>query len=170
MAAEVRKVAKAGDSVGGIVTCVCRNVPAGWGEPVFDKIGARLGAAMLSIPAVKGFEIGSGFGGTRTRGSRNNDMFVRKGDRIGTVTNRSGGIQGGITNGEPLVMRVAFKPAATIATRQKTVDFEGNAVTLEAAGRHDPCVVLRAVPVVEAMAAIVLADAALLNEREAHRR
>ncbi|MEI6972288.1 MAG: chorismate synthase [bacterium] len=161
MADEILRVKKAGDSVGGVVTCVCSGVPAGWGEPVFDKMGAMLGSAMLSIPAVKGFEMGSGFGGARMLGSRNNDMFVKKGGRIGTVTNRSGGVQGGITNGEPLVMRVAFKPTATIARAQKTVDFKGRPVKLEAAGRHDPCVVLRAVPVVEAMAAIVLADAAL---------
>lgn len=162
MAAEIMKVRKAGDSIGGVVTCVCRGVPAGWGEPVFGKIGAMLGAAMLSIPAVKGVEIGSGFGGSRMRGSRHNDLFVRKGNRIGTATNRSGGIQGGITNGEPVVMRIAFKPTATIAMAQKTVSFKGKPVTLEAAGRHDPCVVLRAVPVVEAMAAMVLADAALM--------
>lgn len=162
MAAEIVNVRKACDSVGGVVTCVCSGVPAGCGEPVFDKLGAMLGAAMLSIPAAKGFEIGSGFGGARMRGSKNNDMFIRKGRRIGTVTNRSGGIQGGITNGEPVVFRVAFKPTATIAKPQKTVDLKGRSVTLEATGRHDPCVVLRAVPVVEAMAAIVLADAALL--------
>lgn len=164
MAAEIDRVRKACDSVGGVITCVCSGVPAGLGEPVFDKIGALLGAAMLSIPAVKGFEIGSGFRGSRMLGSKHNDMFVRKGNRIGTVTNRSGGIQGGITNGEPVVMRIAFKPTATIAKAQKTVNFKGKSVTLEATGRHDPCVVLRAVPVVEAMAAMVLADAALMNK------
>lgn len=162
MAAEILRMKRAGDSVGGVVTCVCLGVPAGWGEPVFDKMGALLGAAMLSIPAAKGFEIGSGFAGAAMRGSRHNDLFVRKGARIGTATNRSGGIQGGITNGEPVVMRIAFKPTATISVAQKTVDFKGRPVTLEAAGRHDPCVVLRAVPVVEAMAAMVLADAALM--------
>jgi len=151
----------AGDSVGGIVTCVCRNVPAGWGEPVFDKLEALLAQAMLSLPATKGFEIGSGFAGARLRGSAHNDAFVNKGGRLGTATNRSGGVQGGITNGEPIVFRVAFKPPATIRRPQATVDFDGRPVTLAGAGRHDPCVVPRAVPVVEAMAALVLADAAL---------
>ena len=155
---------KAGDSVGGIVTCVCRNVPAGWGEPVFGKLEAALAQAMLSLPATKGFEIGSGFAGTRLRGSAHNDAFVMKGGRLGTATNRSGGVQGGISNGEPIVFRVAFKPPATIGVAQKTVDFNGKSVTLEAGGRHDPCVVPRAVPIVEAMAALVLADAALIQK------
>lgn len=155
---------KAGDSVGGIVTCVCRNVPAGWGEPVFGKLEAALAQAMLSLPATKGFEIGSGFAGTRLRGSAHNDAFVKKGRRLGTATNRSGGVQGGISNGEPIVFRVAFKPPATIGVAQQTVDFDGKPVTLEAGGRHDPCVVPRAVPIVEAMAALVLADAALIQK------
>jgi chorismate synthase len=151
----------AGDSTGGIVTCVCRNVPAGWGEPVFDKLEAILAQAMLSIPATKGFEIGSGFGGTRLRGSEHNDPFVAKGDRLGTRTNNSGGVQGGISNGEPVWFRVAFKPPATIGLVQETVDFKGQDVLLEAKGRHDPCVVPRAVPIVETMAALVLVDLAL---------
>ncbi len=148
-----------GDSLGGVVTCVCRNIPVGLGEPVFDKIDSLLARGMVSIPSVKGFEIGSGFGGTRMRGSEHNDMFVMKDGRTGTATNRSGGVQGGITNGEPIVFRVAFKPVATIRKAQKTVDVEGNPVVLELEkGRHDPCVLPRAVPVVESMAAAILAD------------
>jgi len=149
------------DSLGGIITCVCRHVPAGLGEPVFDKMEARLAQAMLSIPATKGFEIGSGFAGTRMTGSTHNDPFVKKGDRLGTQTNFSGGVQGGISNGEPIIFRVAFKPPATIGQAQATVDFNGNETTLEARGRHDPCVVPRAVPIVECMAALVIADLAL---------
>ena len=163
---EVIKAAKnEDDSVGGIITCICRNVPAGWGEPVFDKLEAVLGQAMLSIPAVKGFEIGSGFAGTRQRGSEHNDMFVMKGDRLGTATNRSGGILGGISNGEPIVFRAAFKPASTIAREQKSANYEGKIISLSSSGRHDPCVVPRAVPIVESMAAIVLADAALCQQQ-----
>ncbi|MDL2269757.1 chorismate synthase [Desulfosarcina sp. OttesenSCG-928-A07] len=153
------------DSVGGVITCVCRNVPPGWGEPVFDKLEARLAQAMLSIPAAKGFEIGSGFAGARMRGSFHNDLFCLKNDRLGTTTNHSGGIQGGISNGEPIFFRVAFKPTATIGLAQRTVDFDGQPVTLEAKGRHDPCVVPRAVPIVEAMAALVLGDAALQQKK-----
>jgi chorismate synthase len=149
------------DSLGGIITCVCRNVPVGLGEPVFDKLEAQLARAMLSIPATKGFEIGSGFGGTRMRGSAHNDPFVMKGDRLGTLTNRSGGIQGGISNGEPIYFRVAFKPVATIGQDQSTADFDGRPAVLAAKGRHDPCVVPRAVPIVEAMAALVLMDSCL---------
>ena len=150
------------DSVGGVVACVVRGLPAGWGEPVFDKTEALLAGAMLSLPASKGFEIGSGFSGSKIRGSEHNDAFVDRGDgRLGTADNRSGGVQGGITNGEPILFRVAFKPPATIGQPQQTVDYEGNAVTLKAKGRHDPCVVPRAVPIVEAMAALVLADLAL---------
>jgi chorismate synthase len=151
----------AGDSLGGIVTCVCRNVPAGWGEPVFDKLEAKLAHAMMSLPATKAFEIGSGFSGSRRHGSEHNDPFVLKGDRLGTTTNFSGGIQGGISNGEPIVFRVAFKPPATISRAQPTADFSGAPVVLEAKGRHDPCVVPRAIPIVETMAALVLLDAAL---------
>jgi chorismate synthase len=163
MTAEIEKVKAARDSVGGVVACVCRNVPAGWGEPVFGKTEALLAQAMLSIPATKGFEIGSGFAGARMRGSSHNDPFMPKGGRLGTLTNRSGGVQGGITNGEPIVFRVAFKPPATIGQAQATVDFEGIPVTLEAKGRHDPCVVPRAVAIVESMAALVLADLALIQ-------
>ena len=151
-----------GDSLGGVVTCVCLGVPAGWGELVFGKLDAALGGAMLSIPATLGFEIGSGFAGARMRGCQHNDAFVMKEGRLGTVTNRSGGVQGGISNGEPVVFRVAFKPTASIRMPQQTADYDGNPVMLETEGRHDPCVVPRAVPVVEAMAALVLADLALL--------
>ncbi len=152
---------EAGDSLGGVVSCVCRHVPAGWGEPVFDKLEAKLAQAMMSLPATKAFEIGSGFSGTRMRGSAHNDPFVMKGDRLGTSTNNSGGIQGGISNGEPIVFRIAFKPPATISKAQPTVDFDGKPVVLEAKGRHDPCVVPRAIPIVETMAAMVLLDAAM---------
>ena len=159
----VREVLEAKDSTGGILTCVCRNVPVGLGEPLFDKLEARLAQAMLSMPATKGFDIGSGFAGTRLRGSTHNDPFVRRGSGLGTRTNHSGGVQGGISNGEPIVFRVAFKPVATIGLAQETVDFDGEPVTLEAKGRHDPCVVPRAVPIVEAMAALVLIDLALMQ-------
>jgi chorismate synthase len=152
------------DSTGGVVTCVCRGAAPGWGEPCFDKLEALLAHAMLSIPATKGFEIGSGFSGTKLRGSQHNDPFVLKdGKRLGTITNNSGGIQGGISNGEPIVFRVAFKPPATIGRSQNTSDFDGNSSVLNAKGRHDPCVVPRAVPIVEAMAALVLADAAMIQ-------
>ena len=152
---------EAGDSLGGVVTCVCRNVPAGWGEPVFDKLEAKLAQAMMSLPATKAFEIGSGFSGSRMPGSIHNDAFVKKGERLGTLTNYSGGIQGGISNGEPIVFRIAFKPPATISKAQPTVNFDGEDVVLEAKGRHDPCVVPRAIPIVETMAAIVLLDAGM---------
>jgi chorismate synthase len=165
----VAETKEAKDSVGGVVTCVCRGVPAGWGEPVFDKMEAKLAQAMLSIPATKGFEIGSGFAGTRLKGSVHNDPFVAADGRLGTATNNSGGIQGGISNGESILFRVAFKPPATIGLAQDTVDFEGNPVTLEAKGRHDPCVVPRAVPIVEAMAALVLGDLALRQQARPQR-
>lgn len=158
----IRAVKDEKDSLGGVVTAVCRNVPAGWGEPVFDKLEAALAAAMLSIPACRAFEVGSGFAGARMKGSEHNDRFVAREGRLRTATNRGGGIQGGISNGEPIVFRAAFKPAATIGLPQETVDFEGNPVTFAGKGRHDPCVLPRAVPVVEAMAALVLADMALL--------
>jgi chorismate synthase len=161
MQAAIIAAQKAGDSLGGIISCVCRNIPAGLGEPVFEKIEALLAKAMLSIPATKGIEIGSGFAGSRMRGSEHNDVFIKKGAQLGTKTNYSGGIQGGISNGEPIMFRVAFKPPATISLPQKTVDFEGNDTVLEAKGRHDPCVVPRAVPIVESMAALVLVDLAL---------
>lgn len=164
MTALIREVREARDSVGGVVSCVCRNVPAGWGEPVFDKLEAKLAQAMLSLPATKGFEIGSGFAGTRLRGSRHNDPFVQKGGRLGTVTNHAGGVLGGISSGEPLLFRVAFKPVATIGQTQQTADFAGNPVELAAKGRHDPCVVPRAVPIVETMAALVLLDLALRQQ------
>ncbi len=149
---------KAGDSLGGVVEAVARGVPAGWGEPVFDRLEADLAKAMLSLPASKGFEIGSGFAGTRLRGSEHNDAFYSGADRVRTRTNRSGGVQGGISNGEDIVLRVAFKPTATILREQETVDTEGQATTIKARGRHDPCVLPRAVPMVEAMMALVLAD------------
>lgn len=157
----IKAAKQADDSLGGILTCVCRNVPVGLGEPVFDKLEAQLAHAILSIPATKGFEIGSGFTGTRMRGSEHNDRFVQKQDRLGTATNHSGGIQGGISNGEPIYFKVAFKPVATIGLEQATVDFDGKNVALAAKGRHDPCVVPRAVPIIEAMTALVLVDSAL---------
>ena len=157
----IRRMKEEKDSVGGVVSCICRNLPPGLGEPVFDKAEAKLAQAMLSIPATKGFEIGSGFAGSRMGGSIHNDPFVAKGDRLGTATNYSGGVQGGITNGEPVLFRVAFKPPATIGLPQDTADFTGEPARLEAKGRHDPCVVPRAVPIVEAMAALVFADLAL---------
>lgn len=153
-----------GDSVGGIVSCLIRGVPPGLGEPTYEKLEAKLAQAMLAIPATKGFEIGSGFAGTRLRGSQHNDPFVRKGKSLGTLTNNSGGVQGGIANGEPVFFRVAFKPPATIALPQKTVNFSGEDVILTAKGRHDPCVVPRAVPIVESMAALVILDLALRQE------
>lgn len=169
MQQRVIEVLEAKDSTGGIVTCVCRNVPVGLGEPIFDKLEARLAQAMLSLPATKGFDIGSGFSGTGMRGSSHNDPFIRKGEGIGTRTNYSGGVQGGISNGEPIVFRVAFKPVATIGIVQDTVDFDGNRVQLEAKGRHDPCVVPRAVPIVESMASLVLIDLALRQRARAGR-
>ncbi|HET7178864.1 MAG TPA: chorismate synthase, partial [Chryseosolibacter sp.] len=146
------------DTIGGIVTCVLKNVPVGLGEPVFDKLHAELGKAMLSINAVKGFEYGSGFEGIKMRGSQHNDAFYKEGDTILTRTNYSGGIQGGISNGAPIYFRVAFKPVATIMQDQESVDKDGNPVTVSGKGRHDPCVVPRAVPIVESMAALVIAD------------
>jgi chorismate synthase len=151
-------IRKAGDSVGGVVEAVARKVPAGLGEPVFDRLEADLGKALLSLPACKGFEVGSGFGGTRLRGSQHNDAFYSDGGRVRTRSNRSGGIQGGISNGEDIVVRAAFKPTATVLVPQETVDVDGKPTTLQARGRHDPCVLPRAVPIVEAMLALVLAD------------
>jgi chorismate synthase len=152
------------DSVGGIVTCVVSGAPAGLGDPVFDKLHATLGHAMLSINAVKGFEYGTGFEAAQMRGSLHNDEFTAEKGKIKTRTNRSGGIQGGIANGEDIYFNVAFKPVATITKDQNTVDKEGHETVMKAKGRHDPCVVPRAVPIVEAMAAIVLADAVLINK------
>ena len=150
------------DSVGGILTCVIRGVPVGIGEPVFERLEAKLAQAMLSIPATKGFEIGSGFIGTQMNGSVHNDLFKLKNNgKLGTSTNHSGGVQGGISNGEPIIFRVAFKPPATIGISQETVTMSGEKITLEAKGRHDPCVVPRAVPIVETMTAITLMDLVL---------
>ena len=163
----VAELKEKGDSVGGVVSCVIRNVPVGLGEPTFEKLEAKLAQAMLAIPATKGFEIGSGFAGTRMRGSQHNDPFTRKGNGLGTTTNNSGGIQGGIANGEPILLRIAFKPPATISLPQLTVDFAGEEATLEAKGRHDPCVVPRAIPIVESMAALVIID--MLFRQEARR-
>lgn len=146
------------DTIGGVVTCVIKNTPVGLGEPVFDKLHAELGKAMLSINAVKGFEYGSGFEGIKLRGSQHNDEFFNDGGKIRTKTNHSGGVQGGISNGEDIYFNVAFKPVATIMQDQQSVDKEGNEATVSGKGRHDPCVVPRAVPIVEAMAALVLAD------------
>jgi chorismate synthase len=160
----IEQVRSEGDSVGGVVSCVVRGVPVGLGEPVFDKLEADLAKAMLSLPATKGFEIGSGFAGTRLRGSEHNDAFINEGGRVRTATNRSGGIQGGISNGEDIVFRVAFKPTATIAQAQQTVSVTGEPAELKARGRHDPCVLPRAVPMVEAMTRLVLVDH-LLRQR-----
>jgi len=166
MAERIDDARRRGDSLGGVVECVARGVPAGLGEPVFDKLEAQLAYAMLSLPASKGFEIGSGFAGTRQTGLEHNDPFVPgEGGAPRAPSNRSGGVQGGISNGEPVVMRVAFKPTATISSAQQTVDRSGRAVTLEAQGRHDPCVLPRAVPLVEAMTCLVLADAWLRQRR-----
>ena len=161
MAERIKAVRKAGDSVGGIIGCVVRGLPAGWGEPVFDKLDADLAKAVMSIPATKGVTFGSGFEGTRLFGSEHNDAFVVKDGRVGTETNRSGGIQGGISNGEPILLRVAFKPTATLLRAQKTVSVDVKPVELAARGRHDPCVLPRAVPIVEAMIWLVLCDHAL---------
>jgi chorismate synthase len=146
------------DTIGGIVTCVIQNSPVGLGEPVFDKLHAELGKAMLGINAVKGFEYGSGFEGIKLRGSQHNDEFYKEGDRVRTRTNHSGGVQGGISNGEEIFFNVAFKPVATIMQDQNTIDKEGNEAIVSGKGRHDPCVVPRAVPIVESMAALVMAD------------
>lgn len=158
MIALIREVRDQGDSVGGVVSCVVTGVPAGVGEPVFDRLQARLAYAMLSINAAKGFEYGTGFAAAGMRGSEHNDPFIVQEGRTRTESNRSGGIQGGISNGEDIYFRVAFKPVATIARRQYTVSRDGEGVLLEARGRHDPCVIPRAVPVVEAMAAITVLD------------
>ncbi|HKR03506.1 MAG TPA: chorismate synthase [Bacteroidia bacterium] len=159
----IEKTRIEGDSIGGIISCVIKNSPAGLGEPVFDKLHADLGKAMLSINAVQGFEYGSGFDGAEKKGSLNNDEFLNKDGKIITKTNFSGGIQGGISNGMDIYFNVAFKPVATIIKAQKSVNKQGEEITLEAKGRHDPCVLPRAVPIVEAMAAIVLADHLLRN-------
>lgn len=164
MIALIDQVRQDRDTIGGIVTCVIKNTPVGLGEPVFDKLHAELGKAMLSINAVKGFEYGSGFEGIRLRGSEHNDEFYNDGGKIKTKTNHSGGIQGGISNGEDIYFNVAFKPVATIMQDQQTVNKAGEEATVSGKGRHDPCVVPRAVPIVEAMAAIVLLDFFLRNK------
>ena len=159
MVERIDQVRRQGDSVGGVVECVARSVPPGLGEPIFEKLDADLAGAMLSLPAAKGFEVGSGFSGVALTGSAHNDPFVPGEDgRPRTASNRSGGVQGGISNGEPIVLRVAFKPTATVQAQQDTVSQDNEAVTLAASGRHDPCVLPRAVPIVESMVALVLAD------------
>ena len=160
MESYIKEIRKEGDTVGGIISCVIQNVPVGLGEPVFDKLHAELGKAMLSINAVKGFEYGSGFEGVKMKGSLHNDQFKPDGS---TITNNSGGIQGGISNGMDIYFNVAFKPVATVIQAYETIDKDGNMVKTQGKGRHDPCVVPRAVPIVEAMAALVLADFTLLN-------
>ena len=162
-------VSQAGDSIGGLVDCRISGVPAGWGEPVFDKLHADLGKAVLSIPGCKGFQIGSGFAAAAMTGSRHNDPFQAAGGRIGTTTNFSGGVQGGISNGEEIRFQIAFKPTPSIRTAQRTVTKEGLPVELEISGRHDPCIAVRAVPVVEAMAWIILADHCLRHRAMAGR-
>src|SRR6185437_1413550 len=162
----IEKMRRAGDTVGGIVTGVARGVPAGWGEPVFDRLEADLAKAMLSLPASKAFEIGSGFSSILLTGTQHNDAFRAKGGKVYTTTNRSGGIQGGISNGETIYFRTAFKPVATVMVEQETVDVDFKNTTLKARGRHDPCVLPRAVPMVEAMAALVLVDHALRHKAQ----
>ena len=159
----VKEMRSEGNSVGGVVECVVRNCPVGLGTPVFGKLDALLAGAMMSLPATKGFEIGSGFGGTKLTGKEHNDPYFMEGSRVRTSTNRSGGVQGGISNGEDLVFRVAFKPTATIMTDQKTVTKENVETGLKGRGRHDPCVLPRAVPIVEAMVHLVLCDLLLLQ-------
>ena len=162
----IEKMRHAGDSVGGIVEGVARGVPPGWGEPVFDRLEADLAKAMLSLPASKGFDVGSGFGGILLTGTQHNDPFRAKAGKVYTTSNRSGGIQGGISNGQTIYFRVAFKPVATVMREQDTVDIDFKNTTLKARGRHDPCVLSRAVPVVEAMTALVLVDHALRHKAQ----
>ena len=168
MIERIKQLKKQGDSCGGVVECLVRNVPSGLGMPVFDKLEADLAKALMSLPATKGFEIGSGFSGTFLKGSEHNDSFIRSDDinRLRTTSNNSGGIQGGISNGENIEMKIAFKPTATIGKEQQTVNVDGNEVLLKAKGRHDPCVLPRAVPMVDAMVALVLADHLLLNHAQ----
>ena len=163
MEALITKVKGEGDTIGGIITGVVKGCPAGLGEPEFDKLHAALGKAMFSINAVKGFEYGEGFAGVTARGSEQNDIFRNQDGKVTTATNHSGGIQGGISNGQDIYFRVAFKPVATILREQETIDLEGNPTTFTAKGRHDPCVLPRAVPVVEAMAAMTILDFFLLK-------
>ncbi|MEO1652185.1 MAG: chorismate synthase [Bacteroidota bacterium] len=154
----IKEIRKAGDTIGGVVSGVIKGVPVGWGEPVFDKLHAELGKAMLSINAAKGFSYGSGFEGVRMRGSEHNDLFYQEGEAVQTLTNFSGGVQGGISNGQDIYFQVAFKPVATLMQDQESVNESGEATTVKGKGRHDPCVVPRAVAIVESMAALVLAD------------
>ena len=162
----IEAVKREGDTIGGVVTAVIQGVPSGLGEPVFDKLHAVLGQAMLSINAVKGFEFGSGFEGTRLKGSEHNDSFTKDGDKTSTTSNHSGGIQGGISNGQDIYFNVAFKPVATIMKEQRSINNQGETATVKGRGRHDPCVVPRAVPIVEAMAALVIADFLLLSKSD----
>jgi chorismate synthase len=162
----IERMRRAGDSVGGIIEGVARGVPAGWGEPVFDRLEADLAKAMLSLPAAKGFDVGSGFAGVLLKGTEHNDAFRAKDGRVFTKTNRSGGIQGGITNGQTIYFRVAFKPTATVMHEQQTVDVDFHNTVLKGRGRHDPCVLPRAVPIVEAMTALVLVDHALRQQAQ----
>lgn len=164
MIQKIEQVRKAGDTIGGVISCVIKGTPVGLGEPVFDKLHADIGKAMLSINAVKGFEYGSGFEGVKMNGSQHNDLFVSEKGMVRTKTNHSGGIQGGISNGEDIYFRVAFKPVATIMQKQNTVNSKGETVEMMGKGRHDPCVLPRAVPIVEAMAALVLVDHILRNK------
>lgn len=164
----IEKVRARGDSIGGVIKGVIKNVPVGLGEPVFDKLSADLGKAMLCINAVKGFEIGSGFEGTKMRGSQHNDPFILKSGKISTRTNFAGGTLGGISTGEDIYFRVAFKPVSTISIKQKTVNLNNKTVDLEATGRHDPCVLPRAVPIVDAMSALVIMDHYLRNKAQNH--
>ena len=164
MIARIEAAGKNHDTVGGVITSVVKGVPSGWGEPVFNKLHADLGFAMLGINAVKGFEYGSGFDGTTLSGSQHNDVFIQTESGIRTKTNHSGGIQGGISNGEDIYFNVAFKPIATLLKEQQTVDINGNEITINPKGRHDPCVLPRAVPIVESMAALVLVDHYLLSK------
>ena len=154
----IKELKKDGDSIGGIISCVVKGVPIGWGEPIFDKLQSRLAQSMLSINATHGFDYGRGFEGVSLKGSQMNDSFTKSNDKITTKTNNSGGVQGGISNGQDIYFRVLFKPVATIAKKQETVDIHSNEIELEAKGRHDPCVLPRAVPIVEAMAALTLMD------------
>jgi chorismate synthase len=160
----ISQVKAEGDTIGGTITCVVKGCPPGLGEPEFGKLNAALGAAMLSINAVKGFEYGDGFEGVTARGSEQNDVFVNSNGQISTITNHSGGIQGGISNGEDIYFRVAFKPVATLLREQDTIDIYGNATKLTAKGRHDPCVLPRAVPIVESMTAMTILDCYLLQK------
>lgn len=160
----IERTKKAGDSVGGVIECRIKNVPVGLGSPVFNKLEAKLAHAMLSLPAVKGFEIGSGFEAVKMKGGEHNDCITKKGRKVLTTSNNAGGIVGGITNGMDIVMRIAFKPTATIFKKQKTLDIKGKTTTLQMSGRHDPCVIPRAVPIVEAMAALVIADEYLIQK------